>query len=51
MKYYDSKYLLNTEEFFKRNPDITDDIKKLIEKDIEAADFEMFSFIMTYIFM
>jgi len=48
---YESKYLLDSDEFFKRHPEITDDVRELMKKDIESADFDMFAFIMSYIFM
>ena len=48
---YESKYLLKTDDFFARNPEISDEVKELVKKDIESADFDMFSFIMSYIFM
>ena len=48
---YESKYLLNIEEFLARHPEINDDIKELAKNDIADADFDLFAFIMSYIFM
>ena len=48
---YESKYLLKSDDFFARHPEISDEVKALVKKDIESADFDMFAFIMSYIFM
>jgi len=48
---YESKYILKTDDYFARHPEISEEIKELMKKDIESADFEMFTFIMSYIFM
>jgi len=48
---YKSKYLLNIDDYFSRHPEINDDIKELMKNDIADADFDLFAFIMSYIFM
>ncbi|MCL2579279.1 MAG: hypothetical protein FWE32_04530 [Oscillospiraceae bacterium] len=46
-----SKYLLDTDAYFERHPEITGEAKELVKKEIEAEDFDMFSFVVTYVFM
>ena len=48
---YESKYLLKSDDFFERHPEIDEATRKLIKKDMESADFDLFAFIMSYIFM
>jgi hypothetical protein len=48
---HESKYLLDTGEFFARHPEMADTVKELAKKDMEKDDYDMFSFIVTYIFM
>ena len=48
---YESKYLLKTEDYFARNPEINDEQKEVIKHKIEDADYDMFAFMMSYIFM
>ena len=48
---YESKYLLNTDAFFEKYPEIDDELKALMKKDIETEDYDMFAFVMSYIFM
>ena len=48
---YESKYLLKSDDFFARHPEISDEVKELFKDEVEDADFELFAFIMSYIFM
>jgi len=49
---YESKYLMNcTDEFFARHPELGDEVKELTKDALYDADYDMFAFVMSYIFM
>ena len=47
----ESKYFLDTDAFFARHPEIEGEIKETVKKEIEGEDYDMFAFVMSYIFM
>ena len=47
----DSKYIHGFEEFLKAHPEIDPSWRSFIEPVIQTADDQLFSFIMSYIFM
>ena len=49
---YESKYLMNnTDAFFARHPEVSDEVKELTKEEMLDADRELFGFVMSYIFM
>ena len=49
---YESKYLMNNmDDFFARHPELSDEVKEQTRDALYDADYEMFAFVMSYIFM
>ena len=49
---YESKYLMNnTDAFFARHPEISEEVKALTKDEMLDDDKELFGFVMSYIFM